>query len=189
MASLIIELSEFNSQLDEEFTVNQLEEGKVITAPQVLTRFKRYTHLTEKLYIFATLACSLSTGIIAPIKLFNAEWNIALLFHIHDTVPYKLSFLCLLPAQVFTQLKVTHDILSRQIPNWIDKNEDVTRTIKRFTDFVAQSSAGITVGGMTVITKSMILTCFSLIVPYIVLCLQLKGGNQNGMLRHNISQT
>ncbi|KAI1710256.1 GUstatory Receptor family [Ditylenchus destructor] len=199
MASLIMELSEFNSKLNEEFaaTQSQLEEGTVITAPQVLIRFKFYTHLTDKvgrvdnifnLYIFATIACSLSTAIIAPIKLFHADWHIALLFRIHDTIPYKLCGLCLLPAQVFTQVKATHDILSRQIPNWIEKNEEVARTIKRFTDFVAQSNAGITVGGMIVITKSLILTCLYLIVPNIVLCLQLKAGNQNETQSQNVSQ-
>ncbi|KAI1710255.1 shK domain-like domain-containing protein [Ditylenchus destructor] len=132
------------------------------------------------------IACSLLTATITLINLIYTEWDISInetrqlaidIFHDIFWHPYKLYGLCLLSAQVFTQLKATHDILSRQIPNWIEKNEEVARTIKRFTDFVAQSNAGITVGGMIVITKSLILTCVSLSVPYIILCLQHKGPN------------
>ncbi|KAI1700385.1 hypothetical protein Ddc_18101 [Ditylenchus destructor] len=137
MASLIIELSDFNNRLDEEFTADQLlkaEEGKTITSHQVLAYFKSYTKLTEKV------------GSVD--RIFN--------------------------------LKATLDILNRHIPNWIEENRETTRVIKIFTNSIAQSNVGITVGGMTVITKSMILTCLSLVVPYTLLCLQLKIGSQNG---------
>ncbi|KAI1707862.1 hypothetical protein Ddc_14627 [Ditylenchus destructor] len=46
MASLVIELSDFNNRLNEEFTADQFlkaEEGKVITSVQVLAYFKSYT--------------------------------------------------------------------------------------------------------------------------------------------------
>ncbi|KAI1700719.1 GUstatory Receptor family [Ditylenchus destructor] len=193
MASLVIELSDFNNRLEEEFTVDQLikvEEGKVITSLQVLAYFKSYTKLTEKvgsvdrifnLYIFSMIACSLPTAIIAPIKLIHSKWGIYVLFNACNVFGYfyRLCGLCLLPAQVFTQLKATHGILNRQIPSWIEENQEAALIIKIFTDSTAQSNVGITVGGMTVITKSMILTCLSLIVPYTLLCLQLKIGSQS----------
>ncbi|KAI1710252.1 7tm chemosensory receptor domain-containing protein [Ditylenchus destructor] len=194
MASLVIELSEFNSQLNQEFTLNrpsEIKDGKTISAPQVLTYFKSYTHLTEKvgrvdrifnLYIFAMIACTLPTAIFAPVNLIHSQLDIHLLFNIHGVVCsiYRLCGLCLLPAQVFTQLKSTHSILNLQIPIWNDENKDIARTITNFANSIAQSSAGITVGGMALITKSMILTCLSMIMTYILLCLQLRIGSQNG---------
>ncbi|KAI1710251.1 7tm chemosensory receptor domain-containing protein [Ditylenchus destructor] len=194
MASLVIELSEFNSQLNQEFTLNRPSKNKdckTISASQVLTYFKSYTHLTEKvgrvdhvfnLYIFAMIACSLPTAIFAPVNLIHSEWDVELLFNIHGVVcsGYRLCGLCLLPAQVFTQLKSTHSILNLQIPYWNDENKDIAGTIKDFANSIAQSNAGITVGGITVITKSMILTCLSMIMTYILLCLQLRIGSQNG---------
>ncbi|KAI1712979.1 hypothetical protein Ddc_12205 [Ditylenchus destructor] len=55
-------------------------------------------------------------------------------------------------------------------------SQNLIPILKTFAESIVQTHSGITVGGMVVIRKSTVLTCLSILVPYVVLFLQLHIG-------------
>ncbi|KAI1723111.1 hypothetical protein Ddc_07306 [Ditylenchus destructor] len=129
------------------------------------------------------IAIWLPTTIFAPIAILRAGGSVNLIFRIHDIMrsAFHLYGLCIFPAQLYSEIRATHDFLSDEFAQWVEVDQECYRLMKSFADSIGQSSVGITVGGMTVITKPMILTCLSMIVPYVVLCLQLHMSAQKPM--------
>ncbi|KAI1697656.1 hypothetical protein DdX_18378 [Ditylenchus destructor] len=191
MCSLTIELSTLNQEFRELIKARKYmkaDKNFIESRTQALCQeyCRRRKKVSDADYIFRTytffmIPIWLSTTIFVPITLLRVQWSVQLVFilkRLHDALRsiVHLYGLCVYPAQ----LRRTHDILSIYLSEWIDPTDKFSGMIKNLSDNIAQSNIGITVGGMTVMTKPMILTCLSVILPYIVLCLQLRIGTSSG---------
>ncbi|KAI1709676.1 CBR-GUR-4 protein [Ditylenchus destructor] len=130
---------------------------------------KNYSDLVKKVrkadqifngYILAMVAIWLPITIFAPISLAKIKLSFDLIFRVNDLFrcAYHLCGLCIIPAQVYTQLRATSAVLNYKVSKWIDIDKNSRDLVKVFADSVAQSNVGITMGGMTIIRSSMILT-------------------------------
>ncbi|KAI1707760.1 trehalose receptor domain-containing protein [Ditylenchus destructor] len=90
-----------------------------------------------------------------------------------------LVVLTVLPSQVHTEFKEAQKILYRKTSIW-NKYDSWTFQIGRsFAEKISSWHVGISFGGFTVITKSLVLSCISLMVPYVLLCIQMHIGADN----------
>ncbi|KAI1717513.1 CBR-GUR-4 protein [Ditylenchus destructor] len=189
MRSLTIELEHFNQELKQFFKAANEPMNARKNAIGIVFYCKNYSDLVKKVrkadrifngYIFVMVAIWLPITIFAPISLAKIRLSFDLIFRVNDLFrcAYHLCGLCIIPAQVYTQLRATNAVLNNKVSKWIDIDKNSRDLVKVFTDSVAQSNVGITMGGMTIIRSSMILTCLSMIIPYVVLCFQLRIGMQ-----------
>ncbi|KAI1693026.1 hypothetical protein DdX_20886 [Ditylenchus destructor] len=127
------------------------------------------------------IAVWLPTTIFAPVALLRTEISFHIIFRVYDFARSIFHFygLCVLPAQVYTQSEKTTIILNNEICMRVGSprhSQKLIPILKTFAEGIVQTYSGITVGGMIVIKKSTILTCLSVMVPYVVLFLQLHIG-------------
>ncbi|KAI1709675.1 CBR-GUR-5 protein [Ditylenchus destructor] len=193
--SVTIELQQFNKDFkvmlknSECMAVNDQRDH---LCESLLHSFAKHNGLAEKIihidrtfrflvYTFAMTTVGGATTIFAMLSLIRTEvFNVYLLFSIHDTACcyYHLFGLCVVPAQVYTEFRALQGQLYRQSAIWTNYDLKVYQIAGMLTENVAQSNIGITLWGFTLITKSLILTCLSLLIPYVMLCLQLQIGSR-----------
>uniref|UniRef100_A0A915D344 Uncharacterized protein n=1 Tax=Ditylenchus dipsaci TaxID=166011 RepID=A0A915D344_9BILA len=156
-------------------------------AAKLLHNFGKHNGLADKIsevdgifkiYAFTMMIMGSTTTIFAMLSLIRTEKSFYLLFSAHDLACclYHLFGLCVIPAQVYTQFRAIQHIIYRQQLVWMEYDLKIYQIIGMISDNVTQSQVGITLWGITPITKPLILTCLSLVIPYVLLCLQFQIG-------------
>ncbi|KAI1695272.1 hypothetical protein Ddc_21360 [Ditylenchus destructor] len=172
MRSLLIELDESNRRFKEFFRSmkSPLDEQKSIERFLVLT--KRHYYLVKKIqkadrvfkiFTLAMIALWLPTTIFTPVTVVRTKWSMQMTIQLYDVVRSIFHFygLCIMPAQVHTKSQLTTNILNNEICKRVENvnpAQSITPLIKTFAESVTNTNSAITVGGMILIRKSMILT-------------------------------
>ncbi|KAI1710018.1 Receptor Mediated Endocytosis [Ditylenchus destructor] len=175
MRSLLIEFDDSNKRFKEFFRSMKSppDEQKCIERFLVLT--KRHYYLIKKvqkadqlfkLFTLAMIALWLPTTIFTPVTLVRTNWSIQMAIQLYDVARSIFHFygLCIMPAQVHTKSQATTILLNNEICKRVENvnhAQSITPLIKTFAESVTNTNSGITVGGMILIRKSMILTCQS----------------------------
>ncbi|KAI1707763.1 CBR-GUR-4 protein [Ditylenchus destructor] len=156
----------------------------------LMKSFSRHNEIAEKIqmaddifkvYTFLMTVMGTTQSIMALLILIRRETWLGVYYSVIEMAicVVHLIGLTVVPAEVYTEFHEAQTVLYRKTPMW--KNYDIkTYQIARsFTEKLARLHVGISFGGFTVITKSLILTCISLIVPYVLLCVQMQVGSDD----------
>ncbi|KAI1703513.1 hypothetical protein DdX_14846 [Ditylenchus destructor] len=187
MWSLIVEFDESNRKFKEFFKSIKGGADEEKTIDRFLTFSRSHYYLVKKvqkadrifkLFTLVMTGIWLPTTVFAPVALLRSEWSMQVIFRLYDVVRSVFHFygLCIVAAHVHTKSQITTVLLNNEICKRVGHSHSLVPCIKTFTESLIHTNTSITVGGMVAMRKSMILTCLSLIVPYVVLFLQLRIG-------------
>ncbi|KAI1709149.1 hypothetical protein DdX_11547 [Ditylenchus destructor] len=190
--SLSMELMEHNQSLEKHLQQRNLmgnSNNKYSLANFLLGSLRNRNNISKKIvrvdeiirnYAFLRVVSSSISLIFSLISAVHAPTALCRLCFVERVISSLLVLfgLCIVPAQVSNQFRLAHQILHVNSDVWLptDDNKNVYPIGKTFMDSVYQSQIGITLGGILLITNRMLLTCLSLVVPYIILCLRLQVG-------------
>ncbi|KAI1732496.1 hypothetical protein Ddc_01365 [Ditylenchus destructor] len=186
MRSLTTELKQVYREFDEIFGRVELKDAEK-QAERFLAVCNGYSNTVDKVHMadrifsmftFVMIAIWLPTTIFAPVAFLHTEWSIYLIFRMYDVFRtiFHLFGLCIIPAQIYSEHQQIIILINCQVTKRIGMEDKLTSLMKTFGKSIVHTNVCITVGGMVIIRKSMILTCLSMIVPYVVLFLQLHIG-------------
>uniref|UniRef100_A0A915D4V3 Gustatory receptor n=1 Tax=Ditylenchus dipsaci TaxID=166011 RepID=A0A915D4V3_9BILA len=147
-----------------------------VLSDRLLTAFHEHNQIADEIkqldsifrvYTFVMLTLDSTVTIFGVLLLLRRENWIDFAFTAHDVACcfYHLFGLCLIPAQIYNEYRSVQQKLWRQEQVWLDYNLRVYQIAKMFVENAANSNIGITLWGITVITKPLILMCLSLIIP------------------------
>ncbi|KAI1718493.1 CRE-GUR-4 protein [Ditylenchus destructor] len=196
VTSITIELEELNTEFRQRLELfgespRGIQEREKI-AQYILATFVKHNSIAGKIitidkmfrnYAFLMVSLAFATTIFGFLSLIRTESaSMFFLFSAYDVASCILHTygLCILPARGYNEFCEAQHIVNREAAIWSEYDSKLYHVAKMFTDNIVQSSVGITLGGFTLITKSMILTCFSFVVPYVILFLQLHVGSHRG---------
>ncbi|KAI1697753.1 hypothetical protein DdX_18310 [Ditylenchus destructor] len=188
MKSLLIEFEESNRKFKEFFKSVKSSTDEQMSIDRFLDLCNSHYYLVKKvqkadrlfkIFTLTMIALWLPTTIFTPVTLVRTQWSMQMTIQLYDVARSGFHFygLCIMPAQVHTTSQKTTILLNNEICKRFENfkhSQNMTPLIKMFAESITNTNSGITVGGMILIRKSMILTCLSLVVPYVVLFLQLK---------------
>ncbi|KAI1700278.1 CBR-GUR-5 protein [Ditylenchus destructor] len=186
--SLTLELQDFNRKFETMLKSNT-EKSEELTK-KISASFTHYTRLTDKVsridrivgpYAFIMLAAgcvSLIFLLLSTIRE-HGHWVVLIPFFIDILIwIWHLFGLCVFPTRVYTEVHYVQRLLGRTPTLWNSFDPELYAVANMFADNISRADIGITLWGFTPITKSLVLTCVSLLVSYIVLFLQLKVGSE-----------
>ncbi|KAI1723135.1 CBR-GUR-5 protein [Ditylenchus destructor] len=192
--AIALQLKDFNERLRIMLNKHATISGSFIVPNRaldddLLDAFDEHNRLGErvqrmdeifKVYTFVMLIGASSSTIFGFLAIIRQRSWIHSGFFIYDVLGcfVHLLGLCIFPAQIYTKFRAAQQILYRQTSLWINYDLKIYQIAKMFTENAGHSNVGITLWGYTLITKSLILTCISLVIPYVVLFLQLKVGTE-----------
>ncbi|KAI1700240.1 hypothetical protein Ddc_18178 [Ditylenchus destructor] len=191
MRSLLFELDESRWKFNEFFKSMKSASEEEKSISKFLALSKRHFDIVKKvqkadrifkLFTLVMIGVWMPTTIFTPVALvqvWSGKWTIQMTFLMYDVARSIFHFygLCIMPAQVHTMCRKTTILLNNEVCERVEnlnQPQSITPLIKTFAESVTNTDSGITVGGMILIRKSMVLTCLSLVVPYVILFLQLK---------------
>ncbi|KAI1710400.1 GUstatory Receptor family [Ditylenchus destructor] len=189
--SITRELKYFNAQFkqmldDSEKTSQSNPEG---LANQLLLSLTSHNKLAEKIievdkifqtYTFLMTAIATPQTIFALLLLIRRQTWLGLCYSVIELVlcMAHLIGLTVIPAQIYTEFRMVHIHLYWASSVWSKEFDlKVYQIVRLFTESVNHSDVGISLGGFILITKSLVLTCLSVIIPYVLLCVQMQFGS------------
>uniref|UniRef100_A0A915E261 Gustatory receptor n=1 Tax=Ditylenchus dipsaci TaxID=166011 RepID=A0A915E261_9BILA len=157
------------------------------TSANLLKSMATHNQLAEKIskadkifqgYLMSMMAILSPAIIISFITLLRREDWLGVLYSLNDILccSFQLFALTYNPAQIYTKFRAARDQVHKISANLIEYDMKACQIAQIFANNVAHSHVGFSLGGHTVITKSLILTMMSLVFPYVILCLQLNLG-------------
>ncbi|KAI1705460.1 GUstatory Receptor family [Ditylenchus destructor] len=197
--SLSLELRDFNRVFadllrDKPLYSLEVERKSEKLAEKLLLAFAAHNRLAKKIrktdkcfqsYTFAMMAVGTPMTIFALITLIRRKSWMGLLYSVHDVICCTVHLIgfTVVPAGIYTEFRAIQTQLYKNTAIWKEYNLKLYQIARMFTENVSQSDIGISIGGFITITKSLVLTCLSLVIPYVILCLQLNIGASNTLYR------
>ncbi|KAI1707700.1 CBR-GUR-5 protein [Ditylenchus destructor] len=131
-----------------------------------------------QLYVFLMTATGIPISIFAMITVVRRNSWSGVFRSLDDAISCTIHLIgfTIVPAQIYTKHRAIQSHLYWSEVIWRKYDKNIYRTARMVTENVEQMEIGISVGGFIVITKPLILTSISLIIPYLLLCLQLDLG-------------
>ncbi|KAI1701528.1 GUstatory Receptor family [Ditylenchus destructor] len=139
---------------------------------------------TFQAYTSVNMSIGMSTTVLALIVFIRRNTFLGASYSLNDTAccTFQMLALTVVPAQIYTEFRSAHEILYRNSAIWVDYDTKLYLIGRMFAKSAVQNNIGITLGGFIPITKSLILTSASLVLPYVLLCIQLQVGSNYSVL-------
>ncbi|KAI1699219.1 GUstatory Receptor family [Ditylenchus destructor] len=195
MKCLSLELKEFNRSLDKLLHEDQpIPWSTSRLSTNLMVAFDVHKRLAKKIrradnifqfYILLTMAVGTPTTIFAIIVMLRRKTWVGMFFSIHDVIcctTHLIGF-TIVPAQIHSEYHSVRTQLCRNSSLWQQYDAKLYHITLMFIDHITQANAGISLGGLVVIRKSLLFTCVSLVTPYVVLSLQLNVGGPNSFFK------
>ncbi|KAI1712571.1 CRE-GUR-5 protein [Ditylenchus destructor] len=193
VSSLIVELDEFNAGFDQLLTstkmIPSLEADKFeeTLSNRLLDSYLTHKRLGGKIaevdrifqyYILALVSTGLPITVLAFIINIRQRSSLSMVFTIDDVFCcfVHLVGFTVLPARVNSKFKAVQKQLYWCSIIWKQYDERIYHISQVFSEHASQLNIGLSLAGLVVITKSVIITSVSVLVPYVILCLQLNIG-------------
>ncbi|KAI1705152.1 7tm chemosensory receptor domain-containing protein [Ditylenchus destructor] len=186
--TLAIDLEHFNRDMEKTLSgAISIKEERLKIETTLLNCFEGHCKLADRirkidsifrLFIFLLLLTGVITTIFSLIALIRKKSWLNFVFAIPKVICCFLHIygLCVIPAQIYTKFRTVHDLLYRNYQIWMEFDPKIYQITNMFTGNISHSNISITLWGFTPIRNTLILTCLSLVVPYVILCLQLNIG-------------
>ncbi|KAI1700944.1 CRE-GUR-4 protein [Ditylenchus destructor] len=196
---VLIQLQDFNRKLKAVLSTSIASTDNRLTLPdRLLEMLEMHNKLADKIhlvdsmfraYTFTSMAFGIPTSVLALIVLIRRRMLLALYYSFNDTAccTFQMLGLTIVPAQIYMEFRSVHNILYRNSALWKNYDARFYQISRTFAKSAMQTNTGITLGGFIPITKSLILSSLSLILPYVMLCLQLHVGT-NYITSSNVHQ-
>ncbi|KAI1701525.1 GUstatory Receptor family [Ditylenchus destructor] len=157
----------------------------VIVMKCISLELKEFNRSLDKFYILLTMAVGTPTTIFAIIVMLRRKTWVGMFFSIHDVIcctTHLIGF-TIVPAKIHSEYHSVRTQLCRNCSLWQQYDAKLYHITLMFIDHITQANAGISLGGLVVIRKSLLFTCVSLVTPYVVLSLQLNVGGPNSFFK------
>ncbi|KAI1698084.1 GUstatory Receptor family [Ditylenchus destructor] len=157
----------------------------VVVIRSLSLELREFNRVFADSYTFAMMAVGTPMTIFALITLIRRKSWMGLLYSVHDVICCTVHLIgfTVVPAGIYTEFRAIQTQLYKNTSIWKEYNLKLYQIARMFTENVSQSDIGISIGGFITITKSLVLTCLSLVIPYVILCLQLNIGASNSHYR------
>ncbi|KAI1712572.1 CBR-GUR-5 protein [Ditylenchus destructor] len=188
--SLAMELDEFNRHFEkmlQNLSAHSNESQVSNLCSTLLQTFASHKILGDKVqkvdkifqfYVFLMTATGIPISIFAVITVVRRNSWCGVFRSLDDAISCTIHLIgfTIVPAQIYTKHRAIQSHLYWSEVIWRKYDKNIYRTARMVTENVEQMEIGISVGGFIVITKPLILTSISLVIPYLLLCLQLDLG-------------
>ncbi|KAI1700432.1 GUstatory Receptor family [Ditylenchus destructor] len=191
---LYVQLKEFNQKLKVLLaTALTCKDVKLNLSRHLLDLFHIHKNLADKIqlvdttfqaYTLVNMSIGIPTSVLALIVFIRRRTFLAAFYSLNDTAccTFQMLGLTIVPAQIYMEFRSAHEILYRNSAIWVDYDTKLYQIGRMFAKSAVQNHIGITLGGYIPVTKSLILTSASLILPYVLLCIQLQVGSNYSVL-------